>query len=129
MTSGCARWRARLAKGADLAVLTNARLTRLLIRYAEDLAVQITVDLHLISNVEDTHNWPWPEAANVVFCSGERFQCSAEKWVARVFARYPGCEVVGIGRGAGGAILGLRDGTLVRAMAVVTHMVRSDRCR
>jgi sugar/nucleoside kinase (ribokinase family) len=115
----------RLAEGADLAVLTNTRFTRPLIRYAEDLAVQIAVDLHLISDVEDTHNRPWLEAADVVFCSGERLQCPAEEWVARIFARYPGCEVVGIGRGADGATLGLRDGTLVRAMAVAPRGVVS----
>jgi acarbose 7IV-phosphotransferase len=115
----------RLAEGADLAVLTNTRFTRPLIRHAEQLSVQIAVDLHLISDVEDIYNRPWLEAADVVFCSGERLQCSVEEWVARVFARYPGCEVVGIGAGAGGATLGLRDGTLVRATAIAPRGVVS----
>ena len=43
--------------------------------------------------------------------------------MAQVFARYPGCEVVGVGRGADGALLGLRDGTLVRAGAVAPRGV------
>ena len=38
--------------------------------------------------------------------------------MARIFARYPGCEVVGIGRGAEGALLGLRSGMLIRAAAL-----------
>jgi sugar/nucleoside kinase (ribokinase family) len=42
-----------------------------------------------------------------------------------VFARYPGCEVVGIGKGADGAVLGLRDGTLIRAAAVAPRGVVS----
>jgi sugar/nucleoside kinase (ribokinase family) len=109
----------RLAAGADLAVLTSARFTRPLIRYAEQLSVRVAVDVHLISDIGDSRSQPWLEAADIVFCSHERLPCEPEEWVARVFARYPGCEVVGIGRGADGATLGLRDGTLVRAEAVV----------
>jgi sugar/nucleoside kinase (ribokinase family) len=113
----------RLAAGADLAVLTRARFARPLIRCAERLSVRIAVDVHLISDVNDTHSRPWMEAADIVFCSHERLPCSPEQWVARVLARYPGCEVVGIGRGADGAILGLRDGTLVSAAAVAPRGV------
>jgi acarbose 7IV-phosphotransferase len=113
----------RLADGADLAVLTRARFARPLIRCAERLSVRIAVDVHLISDVNDTHSQPWMEAADIVFCSHERLPCPAEEWVARVFARYPGCQVVGIGKGADGAILGLRDGTLVCAEAVVPRGV------
>jgi sugar/nucleoside kinase (ribokinase family) len=108
----------RLAAGADLAVLTSARFTRPLIRWAEHASIPIAVDVHLISDVDDSRSRPWLEAADIVFCSHERLPCSPDEWVARVFARYPGCEVVGIGKGADGAILGLRDGTLVRAKAV-----------
>jgi sugar/nucleoside kinase (ribokinase family) len=113
----------RLAEGADLAVLTNVRFVRPLIRCAENLSVRIAVDVHLISDVDDTYNRPWLEAADIVFCSHERLPCPLEEWIARVFARYPGCEVVGIGRGADGAMLGLRDGTLVRVAAVVPRGV------
>jgi sugar/nucleoside kinase (ribokinase family) len=113
----------RLAAGADLAVLTRARFARPLIRSAEKLSVRIAVDVHLISDVNDTHSRPWMEAADIVFCSHERLPCAPEEWVARVFARYPGCQVVGIGRGADGATLGLRDGTLVSASAIAPRGV------
>jgi sugar/nucleoside kinase (ribokinase family) len=115
----------RLAAGADLAVLTSARFTRPLIRWAEHALVPIAVDVHLISDVDDSRSRPWLEAADIVFCSHERLPCRPEEWVARVFARYPGCEVVGIGKGEDGAILGLRDGTLVRAEAVAPRGVVS----
>jgi sugar/nucleoside kinase (ribokinase family) len=115
----------RLAAGADLAVLTSARFTRPLIRWAEHASVPIAVDVHLISDVDDSRSRPWMEAADIVFCSHERLQCQPEEWMPQVFARYPGCEVVGIGRGAEGAILGLRDGTLVRAEAVAPRGVVS----
>jgi sugar/nucleoside kinase (ribokinase family) len=115
----------RLAAGADLAVLTNARFCRTLIRCAERLSVRIAVDVHLVSDVNDGRNRAWLEASDVVFCSHERLPCPPEEWVARVFARYPGCEVVGIGRGPAGAMLGLRDGTLIRAASIAPRGVVS----
>ena len=115
----------RVAEGVDLAVLTNARWVRPLIRWAEHESVRIAADVHLISAVDDPYNRPWLESADVLFSSHERLPCPPEEWVARVFAQYPGCEVVGIGRGADGAMLGLRDGTLVRAAAVAPRGVVS----
>jgi acarbose 7IV-phosphotransferase len=115
----------RLVEGADLAVLTNARFTRPLIRWAQRASVRIAVDVHLICDPCDTHNRPWLEAADIVFCSHERLRCAPEEWMAHVFDRYPGCQVVGVGRGADGAVLGLRDGTLVLAEAVTPRGVVS----
>jgi sugar/nucleoside kinase (ribokinase family) len=115
----------RLADGADLAVLTNARFVRPLIRWAARAPVRIAVDVHLISEPGDAHNRPWMEAADILFCSHERLRCPPDEWMAKVFATYPGCQVVGIGRGADGAMLGLRDGTLVRAEAIAPRGVVS----
>ena len=115
----------RLAAGADLAVLTNARFCRPLVRHAERLSVPIAVDVHLISEIDDPRNRPWLEVADILFCSHERLPCQPEDWVAQVLARYPGCQVVGIGMGAEGAMLGLRDGTLIRAGAVTPRGVVS----
>jgi sugar/nucleoside kinase (ribokinase family) len=115
----------RLARGADLAVLTNTRFTRPLIRYAQELSVPIAVDVHLISDVADPHNRPWMEASDIIFGSHERLPCPPEDWLPRIFGRYPGCAVAGIGMGADGALLGLRDGTLVRAAAIAPRGVVS----
>jgi sugar/nucleoside kinase (ribokinase family) len=115
----------RLARGADLAVLTNVRFAMSLIRPAEELSVRIATDVHLMSDVNDPRNRPWLEASDVIFSSHERLPCPPREWLARVFGRYPGCEVVGIGRGAEGALLGLRDGTLVRAVGVAPRGVVS----
>lgn len=115
----------RVAAGADLAVLTNTRFARPLIGDAVRLAIPIAVDVHLIADVADSYNRPWLEVADIVFCSDEKLPCPPREWVARVFARYPGCSVVGIGMGAEGAVLGLRDGTLVRAAAVAPRGVVS----
>ena len=115
----------RFAEGADLAVLTNARFVRPLIQGAERAAVRIATDVHLIAAADDAYNRPWLEAADIVFCSHEQLPCAPEKWIEHMFERYSGCAVVGIGRGANGAMLGLRDGTLVRAPAVAPRGVVS----
>lgn len=113
----------RCAEGADLAVLTNARFVQPLIGPAQRMGLPIAVDVHLISDIDDDYNRPWLEAADIVFCSHERLACPPSKWVAQVFARYPGCEIAGVGKGPGGCLLGLRDGTLVEVPAVAMRGV------
>ena len=113
----------RLAVGADIAVLTRARFARPLISYARQLRIRIAADVHLVSDVNDAHSRPWMEAADVLFCSHESLPCPPGQWIGQLFARYPGCEVVGIGRGPDGAILGVRDGTLITAAAVAPRGV------
>jgi sugar/nucleoside kinase (ribokinase family) len=113
----------RLAAGSDLAVLTRARFTRPLISCARQLGVPVATDVHVIADARDPASRPWMEAADILFCSHERLPCPPPEWMAQVFARYPGCEVVGVGRGMAGADLGLRDGTLVRAAAVAPRGV------
>lgn len=113
------------ASGADLAVLTNARFVRPLIQQARQLDVPVAVDTHLISDIEDSYNKPWLEVADIVFCSHERLPCPPAEWVSQVFIRYPGCGIVGVGSGAEGCLLGLRDGTLVKADALAPRGVVS----
>lgn len=115
----------RLAAGADLAVLSSARFCRPLLRHAAELPVPVAVDVHLISDIDDSRSRPWLEVADILFCSHERLPCPPQEWVARVFDRYPGCQVVGIGRGPDGAVLGLRDGTLIHTGAVTPRGVVS----
>lgn len=113
----------REAESADLAVLTNARFVRPLIPLAEQLGMPVAVDVHLISSIDDDYNRPWLEVADIVFCSHERLTCTPAEWVAQVFARYPGCEMVGVGRGSRGCLLGLRDGTLVQVAGLAPRGV------
>jgi sugar/nucleoside kinase (ribokinase family) len=113
------------ARGADLAVLTNAKFVRPLIKEAAQLGVPVAVDVHLITDINDEYNRPWLEAADIVFCSNERLPCSSVDWLARIFERYPGCQVAGIGKGAKGSTLGLRDGTLVEAATVAPRGIVS----
>jgi sugar/nucleoside kinase (ribokinase family) len=105
------------AAGTDLLVLTNARFVRPLVGPASDLGIPIAVDVHLIDDVEDAYNRPWLEAAEIVFCSHERLPEPPAAWVARLFACHPRCRIAGVGLGAGGALIGLRDGRLVQVSA------------
>jgi acarbose 7IV-phosphotransferase len=111
------------AEGADLAIMTNAKFVRPLVAHAVQLNIPVAVDVHLISDIDDTYNRPWLEVADIVFCSHERLPCPPAEWIARVFASYPGCMMVGIGRGPDGCMLGLRDGTLVRVSTVAPRGV------
>ncbi|WP_030917560.1 carbohydrate kinase family protein [Streptosporangium amethystogenes] len=111
------------AHGADLLVLTNAKFVRDLVGPAVRLDIPIAVDVHLIADLADEYNRPWLEAAQIVFCSHERLPDPPELWVAKMFDRYPGCRLVGIGLGGQGAILGTRDGQLIRVEAVTPREV------
>ncbi|MFB4296494.1 carbohydrate kinase family protein [Actinomadura sp. NTSP31] len=108
---------AEQARGADMAVLTNARFVRPLVPRAAGLAVPIAVDVHRIADPADEYDRPWLEHADVVFCSHERIG-EPRAWIAALFARHRRCRMVGVGRGPRGALLGLRDGTLIAVEAV-----------
>jgi acarbose 7IV-phosphotransferase len=59
----------------------------------------------------------------VLLCSPERLPCSPEEWVRAVWDRY-GCELVVVGCGGQGAVLGVREtGTLRRVPAVAPRGV------
>ncbi|GAA4238409.1 hypothetical protein GCM10022254_54230 [Actinomadura meridiana] len=105
------------ARDADLLVLTNARFVRPLVAPAAALGIPIAVDVHLIADLDDEYDRPWLERAQIVFSSHELLPGPYEAWISGVFARYRQCEMVGIGLGPGGALLGLRGGTLIRVAA------------
>ncbi len=109
--------------GADLAVITNTVFARTLLPHALDLNVPVAVDVHLIGDLEDPHDRPWLEAADVLFSSHESLPDPPDRWIARVFARYPGCQIVAVGCGADGCVLGTRDGWLLHAEAVAPRGV------
>lgn len=114
---------AKSAVGADLAVVTNTVFARALLPHAIDHKIPIAVDVHLVGDLEDPHDQPWLEAADVLFCSHESLPCPPEQWITRVFARYPGCAIVAVGCGVDGCVLGTRDGCLLRAGAIAPRGV------
>ncbi|MEO3810637.1 carbohydrate kinase family protein [Sphaerisporangium sp. B11E5] len=111
------------ARKADLLVLTNAKFVRELVPRAAGLGVPIAVDAHLISDLGDPYNRPWLEAATIVFCSHERLPCRPDDWAFGLLRRYPRCAVVGVGLGAEGALVAMRDGRRIRVDAVTPRTV------
>ncbi|WP_371782095.1 carbohydrate kinase family protein [Streptosporangium subroseum] len=112
-----------MACSADLLVLTNAKFVRDLVGPAALLGIPIAVDVHLMADLTDEYNHPWLEAAQIVFCSHERLPDPPELWVSKMFDHYPRCQLVGVGLGGQGAILGTRDGLLIRAEAITPQGV------
>ncbi|WP_214102714.1 carbohydrate kinase family protein [Acrocarpospora catenulata] len=111
------------SRGAELLVLTNAKFVRPLVAPAAELGVPIAVDAHLIGDTADPYNVPWLRAAHILFCSDERLPVAPRQWIAEIFDRYPRCAVVGVGMGARGAVVGLRNRRLVTVEAVTPRGV------
>jgi ribokinase len=109
---------AALLPGADAAVVTNIGFCRPLLAVAADAGVPVVVDVQAIDSLEDAYNADWMAAARVLLCSHERLPCSPEEWVRAVWDRY-GCELVVVGCGGDGAVLGQRTGQVLHRVAAV----------
>lgn len=91
----------------DAVVLTNIGFTRPLLPVALSRGIPIASDLHLVAEVARPYDRDWMVAADILACSHERLPCSPEDWVRTMWRRH-GTDLVLVGCGAGGAILGVR---------------------
>ncbi len=92
----------------DAVVLTNIGFTRALIPVAVDRDIPIATDLHLVETIDSPHNRDWMAAAQVLACSHEQLPGTPEAWIRSVWQTY-GTEIVLVGCGADGAVLGIRS--------------------
>lgn len=90
-----------------MAVLTNVGFTRPLIPAMVARGIPIATDLHLVDTVDNRYNLDWLRAAHVVACSHEKLADSPENWIRSVWRTF-GTEIVLVGCGADGAMLGVR---------------------
>jgi sugar/nucleoside kinase (ribokinase family) len=104
--------------GAGWVVVTNIGFARPLLAVARDAGVPVAADVQAIDDVDDEYNRDWMAAARVLFCSHERLPVAPADWVRLVWERY-GTDVVVVGCGAGGAVLGVREGGEVRQVPAV----------
>lgn len=112
-------------KGVGLAALCNINFSRPFLARARALGLPIATDVHTIAVLDDPYNHDFIAAASILFMSDERLPCAAEAWVRRIWDRC-GAEVVVVGLGAQGALLGVRrDHLLERLPAVRTRPVVS----
>lgn len=109
---------AGLLADAQLAVVTNVGFCRPLLAVAAEAGVPVVADVQAVESLEDPYNAAWMAAARVLLCSHERLPCSAEDWVRAVWDRY-GCELVVVGCGEHGAVLGQCSAGSVRRMPAV----------
>ncbi|MGI6874128.1 carbohydrate kinase family protein [Amycolatopsis sp. 3B14] len=101
------RFERAVTDGCTAAILTNIGFTRPLIPAATERGIPIVTDLHLVDDAESRHNRDWMRSAHVLACSHEKLPMSPEDWVRAMWTRY-GTDVVLVGCGADGAVLGLR---------------------
>jgi acarbose 7IV-phosphotransferase len=109
--------------GCELAVLCNINFSRPFLARSQALGIPIATDVHTIADLDDVYNRDFMAAASILFMSDESLPCAAEVWVRQIWDRY-GVDVVVVGLGAQGALLGLRrDHCLERLAAVQTRPV------
>lgn len=91
----------------DVVVLTNIGFTRPLLPVALARGIPIASDLHLVDRADRPYDHDWMVCAETLACSHERLPFSPEDWVRAMWRRY-GTELVLVGCGAGGAVVGVR---------------------
>ena len=112
-------------QGCTWAALCNINFSRPLLERARSLGKFIATDLHTLGDLDDEYNRDFLRAAHILFMSDEHLPVKPEEWVRRIWTRY-GAEIVVIGLGKQGALLGVRsDGFLGRFPAVTTRPVVS----
>ena len=113
------------AQGCPCAVLCNINFARPFLDVMQARGVPIATDVHAIADLDDDYNRDYMRAAQILFMSDERLPCPPEDWVRRVWERYK-AEIVVVGLGAQGALLGVRSADcLERLPAVQTRPIVS----
>jgi ribokinase len=110
-------------EGSSLAALCNVNFARPLLAIARGRGVRIATDVHAISDLEDPYNQDFLASADILFMSDELLPTTPERWAEKVLARYQP-EILVIGLGAQGALLGIRgDDRPIRLDPVYTRPV------
>ncbi len=99
---------AQAVQGADLAVLCNINHSRPFLAAARAHGLPVATDVHAIADLDDAYNRDFMAAADILFMSDERLPCAPEEWLRRLWDRYA-AEIVVVGLGARGALLGVRS--------------------
>ncbi len=98
--------------------LCNINFSRPMLQKARKAGKFIATDLHTLSDLEDEYNRDFMQAADILFMSDERLPVAPEEWVQRIWNRY-GTEIVVVGLGAQGALLGVRSQQQLERFPVV----------
>lgn len=111
------------AADTDLCALCNINFSKPLLQRARQAGRRVATDVHAIADLEDEYNCDFLQAADILFMSHEKLPADPEDWVKRVWDRLP-AEIVVIGLGTQGALLGLRENRVLEYVpAVFTRQV------
>jgi acarbose 7IV-phosphotransferase len=91
------------------AILTNIGFARSLIPIAIELGIPFATDLHMVDSASPPRYRDWMAAAHILACSHEELPEGPEHWIRSVWRNF-GTEIVLVGCGADGALLGVRAG-------------------
>ena len=104
---------------AKICTLCNINFSRPLLARAVKAGRTVATDVHAITDLEDAYNRDFMQAATILFMSDDRLPMPPEEWMREIWNRYP-AEIVVIGMGKNGALLGLRDGHQMERIPAVT---------
>lgn len=105
----------------DIAILANINFSRAILQPIKDAHIQIATDIHTISNIDDEYNQDYMAMADILFMSHEGLPTSPENWIHQLWERF-GTAYIGIGMGAEGAIIAIRDSQQI--IRVPTYSLR-----
>ncbi len=110
---------------SGICILCNINFSRQLLQPAKNAGKLIATDVHTVSNVEDEYNQDFMKAADILFLSDEKLPGTPEQFIRAIWDHYP-AEIVVIGLGGNGAMLGIRkDHAIERIPAVHIRPVRN----
>jgi hypothetical protein len=92
-----------------------------------DQAGHPSIDEHLVAELQTAED-PWCRLADVIVRRDAASAQEQPSWISRAFARYPACAVSAIAGADGAALLGLRDGRMIRLVpqTAVRHPYRAS---
>ncbi len=91
----------------SLAALCNINFSRPFLQKAKRAGKLVATDVHAVSQIDDAYNADFMRAADILFMSDELLPGPPEDWVRALWSRYS-AEIVVVGLGAQGALLGVR---------------------
>lgn len=110
---------------SGICILCNINFSRPLLQPAKNAGKLIATDVHTISDVEDEYNKDFMKAADILFLSDEKLPGTPEQFIRAIWDHYP-AEIVVVGLGGNGAMLGIRkDHAIERIPAVHIRPVRN----
>ncbi len=102
-------------QGCELAVLCNINFSRPFLARAAERGLTIATDVHTIADLDDPYNRDFMAAADILFMSDERLPCPPEVWARQLWRRFK-AEIVVVGLGAQGVLLGVRSNNFLERL-------------